>query len=82
MTEQHYYEGIQHVVTISSAIGTSCEHCSESVGGWGESGILDLAKSINHYIEEHDYKLLHVGTETGTGPDGDTWHSTVAFLGM
>lgn len=75
MTLQNYHEDIQHVVYISTNIGVSCEHCNESVG-------LDrFAESINHYINQHEYKLLHVGTETSHNMDGKPWHSTVAVLG-
>lgn len=75
MTTQKYYEGVQHVVHISTNIGTGCEHCNEQIG-------LDrLAESINHYIEQHGYKLLHVGTETSHDTNGNPWHSTAAVLG-
>lgn len=75
MTAQSYYEGVQHVVHLSTNIGASCKHCSERVG------LNSLAESINHYIEQHGYKLLHVGTETSHDMNGNPWHSTVAILG-
>jgi len=75
MKEENYYEGIKHVVYLSTDIGTECKHCSERVG------LDNLAESINHYIEQHGYKLLHVGTETSRDTDGRPWHSTVAVLG-
>jgi hypothetical protein len=75
------YEGVQHVVHISTNISASCEHCSKSVGGYPGDGEHSLAESINHYIEKHGYKLLHVGTETSRDLDGNSWHSTVAVLG-
>ncbi len=40
-----------------------------------------LAESINHYIEMHGYKLLHVGTETIHDDQGEPWHTTVSVLG-
>ena len=75
MASQNYYEGLQHVVHISTNIEKPCEHCTIQVGGER------LADSINHYIEQHGYKLLHVGTETGIDMNGNTSHSTVAILG-
>ena len=75
MTPANYYEGIKHVVQISTSIGTSCEHCDFPIG------TDNFAESINHYIEQHGYKLLHVGTETDRDSDGNPWQSTVALLG-
>lgn len=75
MSNQTAYTGINHVVHISTNIGTSCEHCSESIG-------LDrYAESINHYINKHGYKLLHVGQETLHADNGGLWHSSVAVVG-
>ena len=52
-----------------------CEHCERFVGG-------DLfADSVNHYIEEHGYKVLHVGAETSRDMEGKPWDMTVAVLG-
>lgn len=76
MATKNYYEGIQHVVQISTNIGEGCKHCSEPIG------TDRFAESVNHYIKKHGYKLLHVGTETI--PDNNTggpWHTTVAVLG-
>ena len=76
MTSQNYKD-IKRVVYISSNIGQSCEHCTFQIDG------VKLAESINHYIEHHGYKILHVGTET-THSDATEglWHSTVAVLGI
>ncbi|RLC36330.1 hypothetical protein DRH29_04750 [candidate division Kazan bacterium] len=75
MEAQNYYEGIRHVVYVSTGILRRCEYCEESVG-MGRFG-----ESINHYIQQHGYKLLHVGQETGTDVNGKPFHSTVAVLG-
>ncbi len=40
MTGENYYEGIAHIVHVSTDIGTSCEHCSTPVG------LEDSAKSV------------------------------------
>ena len=77
MTKENYYEGIKQVVYISTDCGTTCEHCSASIG------IEKFVESINHYIEQHGYRLLHVGTETSNDiNDGTPWHSSVAVLGI
>jgi hypothetical protein len=75
MATQNYYEGIQHVVHISTNIGTGCEQCGEPIG------LEHFAESINHYIKRHGYKLLHVGAETTDDYEGKPWHITVAVLG-
>lgn len=75
MTTQNYYEGVKHVVHISSDIGTACEHCGEKVG------IERFAESINHYIDQHGYKLLHVGAQAIHDDQGKPCHCTVAVLG-
>jgi hypothetical protein len=31
-------------------------------------------------IDEHDFRLKHVGTETISGSEGEPWHTTVAVL--
>lgn len=72
---QNYFEGIEHTIYISTDGSTGCEHCGEWVGGD------KFAAPINHYIEKHDYKLLHVGSETTDDHAGNPWHKTVAVLG-
>jgi hypothetical protein len=75
MPQENYFKGINHVVYISTNIGTTCEHCDTSIG------IDNYANSINHYIKAHGYKLLHVGTETGEDYQGNPHHSTIAIVG-
>jgi hypothetical protein len=65
---------IQHIVQISSNIETGCEHCYHAIGG------NVFANSVNHYIKEHGYTLLHMGQQTEHGSEGLS-HSTVAVLG-
>ena len=75
MKAQNYYEGINHIIYISTNIGTGCEHCNARIG------LEKLAESINHYIEKHGYKLLHVGTETICDKNGNPSHTTIALVG-
>ena len=75
MTRQNICEGIGHVVHISTNIGTSCEHCSEWVG------TDRFAALVNHYLEKHGYKLLHVGSESDLDAEGKPCYHTVAVLG-
>ncbi len=73
MTPQNRYEGISHVVQLNSDYGKPCEHCSFPIGS-------DLSAFINHYINEHGYKLLHVGQETARA-EGNLFQLTVALVG-
>lgn len=65
----------KHVVHITTDVSKGCEHCHFTIGSDR------LAESINHYISEHGYKLLHVGQETTSDQDGKPWHTTAAVLG-
>ena len=70
-------ENAESVVHISTNLSGTCEHCSKSIGG----SLTDIGESINHYIQEHGYQLLHVGQETDQYA-GELWHHTVAVLGL
>ncbi len=73
MTTENYYKDIKHVIHISNDEGTNCEQCDFSIGN-------NLANSVNHYINEHKYRLLHVGQETSQ-KDGLPFQITVSTLG-
>lgn len=73
MATKTYYN-VNHVVEISTDKMGGCEHCSTRIGE-------DFAGSINHYIDRHGYKLLHVGTVTSRNDRGEPWHSMVAVMG-
>jgi hypothetical protein len=75
MTTQNLYEGIRHVVRVTTDSSASCEHCQEQMS-------MDrFPKLVNHYIERHGYRLLHVGTETTDDSKANPWHTTIAILG-
>lgn len=69
------YDGVQHVVHLSTNIGKSCEQCQTFLDNE------NLAGAINHYLTKHEYTLLHTGQETIHGSDGKPWHTTVAVVG-
>jgi hypothetical protein len=71
-------ENVKRTTQISSNVGRGCEHCGYAIGSAGRE---DLSDGINHFIEVHGYRLLHVGTDTDHGRDGKVWHNTVAVLG-
>ncbi len=76
MESSNLYEGIGHVVHISTNVTTGCEHCRHRIGG------NEFAQSVNHYINEHGYRLLHVGSESSDDDEGRLWNFTVAVLGQ
>lgn len=69
-------ESIKHVVRITKDWAVCELGCDRADIGRG------LDEVINHYIEKHAYKLLHIGTETSLSDDGTPAHTTVAFLGQ
>lgn len=75
-SNQHYYEGVNHVVEVNSDIGTACKICD-----FWLDGAKEFTKSVNHYMTEHGYKLLHVGTQTTESSKGEPWHATIAIMG-
>lgn len=75
MADKSYYEGVGHIVHISTGDTRRCDHCEQMIGG------SNFSDSVNHYISAHRYKLLHVGAETSRDDDGNPWQMTVAVLG-
>jgi hypothetical protein len=70
---QNQYAGIQHTVHLSSDVDKGCDECHKFISGFAEA--------INHYLQLHDYRLLHVGTETVRDDEGRPHHTTVAVVG-
>jgi len=70
-------ENVNSIVTINTNITTGCKHCQTQIGGPE-----NFAESVNHYISEHGYKIIHIGSETTPSMDGSPWHTTVAVLGI
>ncbi len=67
-----------HVVKISSDESYPCPRCRGfQLNGTTTEG---FNSACNHLIDEHDFSLQHVGTETKHGKNGEPWHTTVAVL--
>ncbi len=41
----------------------------------------DVSAGINHMIQQHDFTLFHVGTQTTHDNNGNIYHTTIAILG-
>ncbi|WP_353173679.1 hypothetical protein [Acinetobacter rudis] len=63
-----------HIVKISTDSPSSCQHCKNV-----SFHSADFVGSVNHMLEEHDYKIEHIGTESVDGGDG-IFHYTIAVL--
>jgi hypothetical protein len=66
---------ISDIMVRSGAVLAGPEHCDFRIG------LDNFAESINHYINDHGYKILHVGQESSWDSEGSPWQSTVAVLG-
>ena len=74
MTENNY-SGIKHVIELKSNKESSCPFCQPSTLRG------DMSECINHFITQHEYRILHIGMETQHAPTSGSWHNTVAILG-
>lgn len=78
MSSTNFYNGVTHVVYLSS--NTVKSHCDDCIFSF-DSNRDALDSRINHYLKDHQYKILHVGTESDNSSTGHPWHNTVAVLG-
>jgi hypothetical protein len=69
-------KAIRYVVRVTSDVSTACKECGALV-----TGTADFTDTVNHYLEEHKYRLLHVGSEAATDYNGERCHITVAIAG-
>ena len=60
-------------VYLNNGIIQSCQICREDIA------YRDIAEQMNHYIDNHGYKIRHVGEETFESNLG-LEHRTVAIL--
>ena len=68
------YEGITDVIQITSnrierCHGVDCELPR------------DFASALNHHINEHGYKILHLGTQSFLHDSGNIGYEVIALLG-
>ncbi|MFR0690197.1 hypothetical protein ACLUTX_12430 [Enterobacterales bacterium AE_CKDN230030158-1A_HGKHYDSX7] len=70
------YETVVHTVKLSTDVSMHCKVCGE----WQEAENLDA--NLNHYLQQHGAKLLHLGSEAYRDENGRTAHHTVAVVGL
>jgi hypothetical protein len=69
--------GVRHIVHLDTLHKIRCEHCDFG-DCWPR---VTFAEAVNHYIEAHGYRLLHIGTEIDSEGDVSPRPITVAVLG-
>ena len=67
MTSHKNLEDIKHIIHITTRHEPFCEFCG---GQDYREKLYDLDNAVNHYIEKHGYKLLHLGPETNIDKRG------------
>ena len=65
----------KQIIHVSTNIGRGCPECGAPLG------VDNFESGVNHLIQQHGYKLLHVGAERDDDNEGKTIHHTVAVLG-
>lgn len=70
-------DDIKHIIHVSTINTTYCEFLRDGC----EQKFHNFDSAVNHYIEKHGYKLLHLGSETYQKETGDVFNCTVAILG-
>ena len=69
---------IKKIIHISSANEPSCEFCNTN---HIYERLYNIDYAVNHYIEKHGYKLLHIGSEMHRDDEGNLLTHTVAVVG-
>ena len=72
MTE-NIYNGIKEVMQITPETISQCEPCVYLPH--------NFADAINHYISNHGYRLLHIGSNAGPDKSGNMISDIIALLG-
>ncbi len=75
MSSENIYGGINEVLHINTEESTKCEPCDQTFN------YDNFAGAMNHYMKNHGYRILHIGTETNLDGQGRIWNRTAAVLG-
>jgi hypothetical protein len=70
---KNYYEGIREIKEITPMYMRRCDPC-----GFLPSSFSD---NVNHYITHHNFKLLHIGSQSGLDENGNLVSDVIAILG-
>ena len=72
---------VKHVIEITSDKAGPCVVCQRPPLQLEPGSLVSVAERVNHYIEAHGYRLLHIGQQSSWDRNGQQWQSTVAMLG-
>jgi hypothetical protein len=73
--------GIGKVYEVSTHILEGCPVCNSLPARVDLDNMENIAPRVNHMLEMHGLRLLHVGQQTGTAANGEPFVATVAVLG-
>ena len=73
---------VKHVIEITSSNVAPCLICQSEPLRVEPGSLTSIAERVNHYIEAHGFRLLHVGQQSSWDRNGQQWQSTVAVLGV
>lgn len=79
MAAQKQLEDIKQVIQLTTQTIPYCHICE---GEKDNRSLFDFDYAINHYIESHGYKPLHLGPETIIDKEGNILNRTTAILGI
>ena len=68
---------IKDIVHLSTRYPMTCKFC----GGLVDFDNFKIDELVNHYLNKHEYELLHVGQGTYTNIDDVLIHSTEFVVG-
>lgn len=74
------FDDIKHLIGLSSDAHVPCQECDQLRSG-DDFSVATLVMAANHYVNEHGYRILHIGEETATDHRGRHQHNTVIVLG-
>jgi hypothetical protein len=74
-------EEIGKIHEVSTHILGGCPVCGSLPARVDLDSMEDIAPRVNHMLEVHGLRLLHVGQQTGTATNGEPFIATVAVLG-
>lgn len=72
---------VKQVTRVSSQVWEACPFCDDGASMSERDGTVFLVNQVNHLIEAHGFRLLHVGQQTDWTEAGETVQYTVAVLG-
>lgn len=74
MTTENYYKNIKTIMHITPQRLQRCDPPCNILPK-------DFSDAVNHFLNAHGFKLLHVGTQSSFSDTGEIVHDVIAVLG-